>query len=299
MAPRFASNAPMQQTQRTRRAARRAFTHRRSWLVALPVVVLALLSLQSLLSGLWLTSSDSATTETLPRTALVLTAHPDDEVMFFAPTILALVGAGVHVFALCLSTGNADGLGSVRHRELVQAYNALGVPEDRVGWLDDRKLQDGMRTVWDPTHVAGRVQRYLDSLGLQIDALITFDSMGVSSHANHIACHQASLLLRDQGTFDAVYALHSPRLATKYLSLPSSLLGTLLSLPLSQRAVAAHVQPPIDKAILPQTIRALSSPSQYRQSLEAMRRHASQLVWFRYVYIVLSQLMYGNLLVLL
>jgi hypothetical protein len=39
------------------------------------------------------------------RTALILTAHPDDEVMFFTPTVLALVDAGWNVSALCLSSG--------------------------------------------------------------------------------------------------------------------------------------------------------------------------------------------------
>lgn len=40
-----------------------------------------------------------------PKTALILTAHPDDEVMFFTPTIVALLSAGWEVRALCLSTG--------------------------------------------------------------------------------------------------------------------------------------------------------------------------------------------------
>lgn len=39
------------------------------------------------------------------KTALILTAHPDDEVMFFTPTILALLDAGWEVGALCLSSG--------------------------------------------------------------------------------------------------------------------------------------------------------------------------------------------------
>jgi hypothetical protein len=39
------------------------------------------------------------------KTALILTAHPDDEVMFFTPTILALLAAGWEVGALCLSNG--------------------------------------------------------------------------------------------------------------------------------------------------------------------------------------------------
>lgn len=37
--------------------------------------------------------------------ALIVTAHPDDEVMFFSPTILGLIGAGWNVRGLCLSTG--------------------------------------------------------------------------------------------------------------------------------------------------------------------------------------------------
>jgi hypothetical protein len=36
---------------------------------------------------------------------LLLTAHPDDECMFFSPTLLAFVSLGVQVFALSLSTG--------------------------------------------------------------------------------------------------------------------------------------------------------------------------------------------------
>jgi hypothetical protein len=43
------------------------------------------------------------------KTALILTAHPDDEVMFFTPTILALREAGWVVDALCLSNGELGG----------------------------------------------------------------------------------------------------------------------------------------------------------------------------------------------
>lgn len=39
--------------------------------------------------------------------ALLVTAHPDDEAMFWAPTILALVERGLRVALLCLSTGAA------------------------------------------------------------------------------------------------------------------------------------------------------------------------------------------------
>jgi len=39
---------------------------------------------------------------------LFVTAHPDDECMFFAPTILTLTRCGLYdVFLLCLSSGNS------------------------------------------------------------------------------------------------------------------------------------------------------------------------------------------------
>ena len=38
-------------------------------------------------------------------TALLITAHPDDECMFFAPTIIRLVELNATVRLLCLSTG--------------------------------------------------------------------------------------------------------------------------------------------------------------------------------------------------
>jgi N-acetylglucosaminylphosphatidylinositol deacetylase len=72
-----------------------------------------------------------------PRSVLIVTAHPDDEVMFFAPTILALVGLGVQVHALCLSIGDADNQGKIRRQELSDSYALLGVPAGRVQSIDD------------------------------------------------------------------------------------------------------------------------------------------------------------------
>ena len=118
-----------------------------------------------------------------PRNILLLTAHPDDECMFFAPTLLALTGHkhgtepganhksglltnsklnsgsqsqlesdGVaatpdevnkkdmgndKVYSLCLSTGDADGLGSIRKNELGASLDILGVPEGRRWVLEE------------------------------------------------------------------------------------------------------------------------------------------------------------------
>lgn len=42
--------------------------------------------------------------------ALLVTAHPDDETMFFAPLMLALLRRGLRVVLLCLSTGECGGM---------------------------------------------------------------------------------------------------------------------------------------------------------------------------------------------
>lgn len=69
----------------------------------------------------------------------LLIAHPDDEAMFFAPTILALTqpDKGNHVKILCLSRGNAEGLGDTRKREMVKSALILGLQrEDDVAVYD-------------------------------------------------------------------------------------------------------------------------------------------------------------------
>ena len=62
-----------------------------------------------LFAGFWMyTSTLGASFPTLRRKRiLLLTAHPDDEAMFFAPTLLALTRPehGNHVKILCLSSG--------------------------------------------------------------------------------------------------------------------------------------------------------------------------------------------------
>lgn len=84
--------------------------------------------------------------------ALIVTAHPDDEVMFFSPTILNLIGAGWDVTGLCLSTGkphswtpvktkaffagNSEDLGQSRKEEFIKSYAALGVPAENLEIID-------------------------------------------------------------------------------------------------------------------------------------------------------------------
>lgn len=99
---------------------------------------------------------DSDVTHNSSPHILLLTAHPDDETFFFGPTLTNLIpslSAPIsassrekasdtvaltfpQVYSLCLSVGNADGLGDIRRRELGDSLDILGVAEDRRWVLD-------------------------------------------------------------------------------------------------------------------------------------------------------------------
>lgn len=69
----------------------------------------------------------------------LLIAHPDDEAMFFAPTVLALTRpeTGNSVKILCLSTGDADGLGETRKKELKKSGVLLGLKDEDDVYIHD------------------------------------------------------------------------------------------------------------------------------------------------------------------
>lgn len=89
---------------------------------------------------------------------ILLIAHPDDESMFFSPTLQSLTHPSLnnHLKILCLSTGNADGLGDVRRKELERAAVMLGVRrrEDVFVMNDETRFKDGMDEHWDEREIA-------------------------------------------------------------------------------------------------------------------------------------------------
>ncbi|KDN46787.1 LmbE-like protein [Tilletiaria anomala UBC 951] len=226
--------------------------------------------------------------------ALILTAHPDDEVMFFAPTIMAMQAAGTTVFGLCLSTGNATGLGKHRALELAESYDILGVPAMRIASLDDNSLQDGMEVQWNASYISSLLERFIEQL--DIDVILTFDSEGVTRHANHHACFEAVRLAAGNDKARASLGQTSPShtlriltLATvsplwKFLGLPKALLDNV-----TLRAKHRY-------GLAQGSFHVLGAPSHYWTALQAMRKHQTQLVWFRYLYIIFSVYMRSNTL---
>jgi N-acetylglucosaminylphosphatidylinositol deacetylase len=92
--------------------------------------------------------------------ALLITAHPDDEVMFFGPLLLALPKY-CELSVLCLSNGNFEGLGKTRIEELHRSLEIFKVPVENVTVIEHPELQDGMNQVWPVSTVESVVYERL------------------------------------------------------------------------------------------------------------------------------------------
>lgn len=117
-------------------------------------LLLTLLLLPAVLFALWHVSATSV--PPVPgslrnKRIILLIAHPDDESMFFSPTLQALTHPSLqnHLKILCMSTGDADGLGNTRRLELEAAALTLGLRrKEDVFVLDDERFKDGMKEDW-------------------------------------------------------------------------------------------------------------------------------------------------------
>ncbi|QRW23306.1 carbohydrate esterase family 14 protein [Rhizoctonia solani] len=203
----------------------------------------------------------------IPSPILILTAHPDDECMFFSPTILALKKQRRELRGLCLSVGNADGLGPTRAQEFVSSYAVLGLIPEELEILDHPELQDDIKTSWNTSLIADIVNKYVKSHRIQ--SIITFDQHGISSHPNHISLYHAASSLRPQVQ---LWTLYTTGVLAKY----TGYLGAVFPSASDQGVIFA------------------SGIEGYLTALSAMNQHWTQLVWFRWLYVGWSRYMWVN-----
>lgn len=207
------------------------------------------------------------------KRVLIVTSHPDDECMFFGPLILALTKRlDCQPYVLCLSNGNHEKLGNVRRDELWSSCQMLGIPASNVILVNATHLQDDPNIEWKTESIAALVLNTVESLDIQ--AIITFDRDGVSHHPNHCAVYYAtaSLCLANLLPKDCkFYTLESINIIRKYLSIFDLLCTCLMSthwciLSWKEASIIRH----------------------------AMRKHTSQMKWFRWLYIYFSRYMFIN-----
>uniref|UniRef100_A0A8C5QUJ5 N-acetylglucosaminylphosphatidylinositol deacetylase n=1 Tax=Leptobrachium leishanense TaxID=445787 RepID=A0A8C5QUJ5_9ANUR len=197
------------------------------------------------------------------RAALLLIAHPDDECMFFAPTILGLLREQRQLHVLCFSTGNYYNQGEIRKNELIHSCTALGIPPSNVTLINHRDLPDNPNVQWN-TDLLWEILNNLHN------SLVTFDIKGVPWSVKVI--HAGSVFIGC-----GVLVLETVNVFRKYLS--------LLDLPGSW--------------LYPKDVLFTVSGAQYSQAKEAMKCHQSQLLWFRRIYLLFSRYMMINSLALL
>eukprot|EP00746_Dinoflagellata_sp_MGD_P025770 gnl/MRDRNA2_/MRDRNA2_16070_c0_seq2.p1 gnl/MRDRNA2_/MRDRNA2_16070_c0~~gnl/MRDRNA2_/MRDRNA2_16070_c0_seq2.p1 ORF type:complete len:273 (+),score=45.65 gnl/MRDRNA2_/MRDRNA2_16070_c0_seq2:47-820(+) len=202
------------------------------------------------------------------KVALIV-AHPDDEAMFFTPTLCTLRSQGTRLHVLCLSTGDADGLGHLRRVEMERSCQSWDVaPEDFV-ILDVPELPDGFHS-WNEDAVARHVKSFLDSRSIEV--VITFDGYGVSGHPNHISTFR--------GCMKAVQEMDTR--TTELFILDSVSFFQKYSGVLDLAFVAAKG-----------TSKTFAA-CRLCACLQALKMHSSQLVWYRYIFAVLSRYAYVN-----
>jgi N-acetylglucosaminylphosphatidylinositol deacetylase len=241
---------------------------------------------------------------------VLVIAHPDDESMFFLPTLSALRDAGETVWILCLTTGNYDGLGETRQGELSSVCRLLRM--DRLIQLDVEALRDHPTQSWSLDAVTTEIERALAaairrcSYDIQRLKLITFDVDGVSGHINHRDTHWGvrNLIYKHQGngekTEDSVPTGKNNNSPNSSLPpMEAWQLETVHFLPIKYLPILEWLRllcyccwlwkPKY--APLPST--KSNSTHVYRsmdcfQSWRAMATHHSQWVWYRRLFVIFS-----------
>jgi N-acetyl-1-D-myo-inositol-2-amino-2-deoxy-alpha-D-glucopyranoside deacetylase len=125
---------------------------------------------------------------------LVVTAHPDDEVLIAGGTLAACAAQGLPTGVVCLTRGELGPiydpllatraiLGEVRQLELKAACDELGVD-----WVKCYRRQDG-NLRWSG---GGAIARQLQGIlhARRPDCVITFGEDGLYYHPDHIATYQ-------------------------------------------------------------------------------------------------------------
>lgn len=201
---------------------------------------------------------------------LLVIAHPDDECMFFGPALRAFITAGWSVHCVCITAGI-----DVRRSELEASCKLMGIESAKI--IDDSsKFPDSMTVDWDTNALASHLTKSLKLT--DYDALLTFDPAGISGHGNHrdvcMAVRTALGRLPVSARVPHLLELESHPLVVKY--------SGLLSFVYEMVRMSVFE----DGSVL---VATLSMGQAWRYVVEAMQCHESQLVWFRWLYLLFSR----------
>jgi N-acetylglucosaminylphosphatidylinositol deacetylase len=242
---------------------------------------------------------------------VVVIAHPDDESMFFLPTIASIKKkkeTGAKLWIVCLTRGNYENLGTIRSLELQRVCEFLEV--DELIQADGPEMQDHPSRSWSIPRASDAIRAILRAAFHKAkvpDAcavhLITFDEGGVSGHINHRDCYRSVRYLfsscASHPFLDCIENVDLWTLETirnplfKYLPVVEWLIllrhwFTILISDTSTNTPSSFsaVNPKANSVTL-----RLSNPT---LNWRAMSIHASQFVWYRRLFVIFSCYTFSN-----
>lgn len=230
-------------------------------------------------------------------------AHPDDEVMFFLPSLIELTRPNYHnnVHLLCLSVGDAEhkSMGPIRSDELRRSAQIMGIKPSNVVVTD--LFKDGMQEKWDSASVEVVLKKYVKPNKAK---LITFDDNGISGHPNHISLFHGALRFVEshQKQHTELLVLKSVNFFEKYsLTLLTNieLLVHHVSRLVFGKLFKVNVNISFFKLnVGKKTYQFYSNLNMLSVSYAAMAAgHYSQMVWFRYGWLIFSRYLNHNQLI--
>eukprot|EP01080_Neovahlkampfia_damariscottae_P007185 gene7185-11497_t len=144
----------------------------------------------------------------------IIIAHPDDESMFFTPTITS-ISKYTNLHLLCLSSGNFDGIGETRKKELEKSSTYLNFKSFKI--IEDDSLQDGMKNHWKKEIISSEIEKFQKEH--DVDMIISFDDYGVSGHPNHINTYKGTFEFLKKNPEIIGFKLTSCSIYRKYIGL--------------------------------------------------------------------------------
>lgn len=242
------------------------------------------------------------------KKVMLVISHPDDEAMFFGPTLESLkmskrVGGGqedavidtvseIKVFCICLSNGNAEGLGQIRAKELKKSTLEV-FKMDGCVIADSEDLQDGMDNVWPLEEIANVVHECVQHYSP--DVILTFDEKGVSRHPNHVQTHRGVMRFVVEAKLGAIpNAEYTEENVPEVWVLETTpfyrtFMGAMdywASIVSTTTRNKKKKETSDSKRLSPEVMFCSNNPSLV---LKAMRTHATQWVWFRKLYVKFSR----------
>jgi N-acetylglucosaminylphosphatidylinositol deacetylase len=223
---------------------------------------------------------------------VLITAHPDDESMFFLPTLFNLIkhcNTDDTFHILCLSNGNYDGIGYIREKELLKAIMVIS---DRIHLtvVLNEKLQDGPNQTWHQDAIVNEIRSKVQYLHGDL-VLITFDEGGISNHPNHIdTCTGTTKFFEEQSRTNSDSNLQLWKLKTIYNPLQKYVIIFEIVFRLAKFLLATFVLTKSKKEQNWKTFFMFHPILTWR----AMKMHHSQFVWYRRLFVLFSCYSYWN-----